>query len=121
MQTTLDHFSGFNNSQTKSRKPVYRYRDSKYCNYCRRWIPREYDYCPFCFRMHLKIRPRNQRCKKRYSNVKEWSFNEAEKLFQRFVERGYSIDEAVEFVEAISGFKVDPKIIIPIRASKDAR
>jgi hypothetical protein len=50
-----------------------------------------------------------------------WSLDEAEELFRKFLEKGYYVDEAVEFVEAISGFKVDPKIAVLAKASKDGR
>jgi predicted amidophosphoribosyltransferase len=116
MQATLDHFS----FEEKSRKPTPRYKIYRFCTKCHKWVPRELDYCPYCFKTQLKIRPKNQRYKKRY-NSRSWSLDEAEKLFQRFIERGYSIDEAMEFTEAISGFRVDPKIAVPIKASKDAR
>jgi hypothetical protein len=110
MQATLDHFSSFNFSETKNRKPTLRYKSCyRFCTVCHRWIPKEYDYCPYFLKTQLKIRPRNQKYKKRY-NSKSWSLEKAERLFQRFIERGYSIDEALEFVEAISVFRIDPKI-----------
>jgi hypothetical protein len=121
MQATLDHFNNSNEVKQQKKNPTPRYKIYRFCTKCHKWVPREYDYCPYCFKMQLKIRPKNQRYKKRYHSAKEWSLVEAEKLFQRFIERGYNVDEALEYVEAISGFRVDPKIAIPIKASKDAK
>jgi predicted amidophosphoribosyltransferase len=103
------------------KETVLRYRIFRFCRTCYKWIPRDYGFCPYCFRKSLKNRPKNQRCKERYNNSRVWSLDEAEELFEKFLEKGYYVDEAVEFVEAITGFKVDPKIAVPVKASKDAK
>jgi hypothetical protein len=121
MQATLDHFNNSNSVKQQKKNPTPRYKIYRFCTKCNKWVPREYDYCPYCFKTQLKIRPKNQRYKKRYYSSKEWSLSEAERLFQRFIERGYGVDEALEYVEAISGYRVDPKIAIPIKTSKDAK
>jgi SOS response regulatory protein OraA/RecX len=67
--------------------------------------------------MSLKTRPKNQRCKNKYINAKNWDYNDAEKMFQKFVEKGYSIDEAAEFVEAITGIRINFPINILVKES----
>jgi SOS response regulatory protein OraA/RecX len=67
--------------------------------------------------MSLKTRPKNQRCKNKYINTKNWDYNDAEKMFQKFVEKGYSIDEAAEFVEAITGIRINFPINILVKES----
>jgi SOS response regulatory protein OraA/RecX len=67
--------------------------------------------------MSLKTRPKNQRCKNKYINSKSYNRDDAEKMFQKFIEKGYSVDEAVEFVEAITGIRINFPINVLVKES----
>lgn len=96
---------------------IGRYSYSKYCRNCNKWINKRLNICPYCGSVSLKTRPKNQRCKNKYINTKHWKYDDAEKMFQKFIEKDYSVDEAVEFVEAITGIRINFPINVLVKES----
>jgi hypothetical protein len=44
-------------------------------------------------------------CRKNY-NSKQYSPEDADRLYERFLQKGYAKDEAMQFVEAITGVSI---------------
>jgi len=81
-----------------------RYDHARFCAYCQTWLPAEYNRCPRCGSL-LRSVPRNPRLKLRY--IRGWNYSpaDARQIFERFLSRGYSLEEAVEATFALTGFR----------------
>jgi predicted amidophosphoribosyltransferase len=84
---------------------ILRYHSYRFCKTCHKWIPRDYSYCPFCGNTDLREKPRTVRCRKHY-NSKQYSVEDAFRVYERFLRRGYSREEASQFTEAITGISI---------------
>ncbi|HDD56868.1 MAG: hypothetical protein DRJ43_03135 [Thermoprotei archaeon] len=88
------------------------YEHLRYCPKCGKWYKAEdvLDLCPKCG-CPLRTAPRYQRFKRRYINTKKWSLAEAVEMFKRYVNDGCDVEEALELVEARTGFKLNPPLL----------
>jgi hypothetical protein len=82
----------------------FRYRHYKFCKRCNAWLPREYVTCPDCGG-HLRNTPRKAYCRRHYHNGRKYSRADAERIFERFLRRGYTEEEAAEATFAITGLR----------------
>jgi predicted amidophosphoribosyltransferase len=82
----------------------YRYKHYKFCKKCNEWLPREYVTCPSCG-SHLRGTPRRAYCRRHYRNSRKYSPADAQRIFERFLGRGYSVEEAAEATLAITGLR----------------
>jgi tRNA(Ile2) C34 agmatinyltransferase TiaS len=71
------------------------------------WISKEYARCPRCGNL-LRSIPRNPQSKTRY-NGRKYSPADAKQIFERFLSRGYSVEEAVEATFALTGLRPEVK------------
>ena len=88
----------------------YRYKHYKFCKKCNEWVPRKYAMCPNCGG-HLRAAPRKAYCRRRYNNGRKYSRADAERIFERFLSRGYSPEEAAEATLAITGLRPAIKVL----------
>jgi len=86
----------------------YRYKHYKFCKRCQAWFSRKYAMCPNCGG-HLRAAPRKAYCRRRYNNGRKYSRADAERIFERFLSRGYSPEEAAEATLAITGVRITSK------------
>ena len=88
------------------------YNHLRYCPKCGVWYKAEdvLDLCPKCG-CPLRTAPRYQRFKRRYINIKEWSLAEAIEMFRKYRNDGCDLEEALELVEARTGFKLDKVLL----------
>lgn len=87
-----------------SQLPHFSYQTHTFCGKCRRWWKRrqlEALVCPRCGNP-LRLSPKKNKCRVR-SRVKPPI--DAEVLFRRLFERGWSVEDALEAVEALTGEK----------------
>jgi hypothetical protein len=68
------------------------------------WLSKEHERCPICGGM-LRSAPKNPRLKLRYIRGWNYSPDDARQIFERFLRRGYTIEEAVEATFAITGIR----------------
>jgi len=66
--------------------------------------------CPNCGG-HLRAAPRRAYCRRHYRNGRKYSPVDAERIFERFLRRGYTEEEAAEATLAITGLR--PAIRVP--------
>ena len=78
-----------------------RYDHARFCAYCRMWISSDYARCPRCGNL-LRSTPRNSRLK---NGNKKYTLDEARQIFERFLNRGYSVEEAAEATFALTGLR----------------
>lgn len=81
-----------------------RYDHARFCAYCQMWLSKEHERCPICGGM-LRSAPKNPRLKLRYIRGWNYSPDDARQIFERFLRRGYTIEEAVEATFAITGIR----------------
>jgi len=98
----------FSGSEIRLRERFYRYLDYRYCWLCKTWVSRKYSFCPRCGNKELRSTPRMHVLRKKYNSAPRYSLQDAMDMYYRFLGRGYTVDEAVEAVEAITGFKLEP-------------
>jgi len=84
-----------------------RYAERNYCQLCRRWVPKQPDRCPYCGNAHIRRAPKMRRCRQNYKPAREYTVEDAERIYARFLSRGYSPEEAREFTLAITGLEVE--------------
>jgi SOS response regulatory protein OraA/RecX len=53
----------------------------------------------------LRAAPRKAYCRRRYGNGKRYSLADAERIFERFLRRGYTEEEAAEATLALTGLR----------------
>ena len=80
-----------------------RYDHARFCAYCQTWLSRDYERCPICGNL-LRSIPRNPQSKTRY-NGRKYSPEDAKRIFGRFLDRGYSLEEAAEATFALTGLR----------------
>jgi uncharacterized C2H2 Zn-finger protein len=71
------------------------------------WLSTDYGRCPRCGNL-LRSVPRNSRLK---NSNKKYTLDEARQIFERFLNRGYSHDEAAEATFAITGLRPEVEAI----------
>jgi ribosomal protein L34E len=64
------------------------------------WISSDYARCPRCGNL-LRSVPRNSPLK----NSRKYTLDEARQIFERFLSRGYTVEEAVEAIFALTGIR----------------
>jgi len=69
------------------------------------WISKEYARCPRCGNL-LRSVPRNSPLK---NSNKKYTLDDAKEIFNRFLSRGYTIEEAAEATFALTGLKPEVK------------
>jgi hypothetical protein len=84
-----------------------RYYTYNYCPACRRWFAKEFSSCPFCRNPWIRRAPKMPRCRKKYVEAPRYTLEQAREIYQRFLSRGYSREEAAEFTLAITGIRVE--------------
>ena len=82
-----------------------RYDHARFCGYCQVWVSKEYERCPICGSL-LRSIPRNAQSKTRY-NGRKYSREDARQIFERFLSRGYTVEEAVEATFALTGVRLE--------------
>jgi hypothetical protein len=70
------------------------------------WLSKDFERCPRCGSL-LRSVPRNPRLKLRYTRGWKYSLDDARQIFERFLSRGYTIEEATEATFALTGFKLE--------------
>ncbi|OYT45856.1 hypothetical protein B6U84_01550 [Candidatus Bathyarchaeota archaeon ex4484_40] len=76
-----------------------------FCSNCQSYVDKKYRRCPNCGRL-LRFRPRSRRWAR--WRRKHYDLDEALEVFNRFLARGYDVEEAVTFTESITGIRVNP-------------
>ena len=84
-----------------------RYDHARFCAYCQMWLPKDHERCPRCGNL-LRSVPRNPGLKLKY-NCGKYSQEDAQRIFERFLKRGYTIEEAAEATFALTGFRPEVK------------
>jgi hypothetical protein len=64
--------------------------------------------CPNCGG-HLRAAPRKAYCRRHYHNGRKYSRADAERIFERLLSRGYSVEEAAEATLALTGVRIMSK------------
>jgi len=82
-----------------------RYDHARFCGYCQVWMSKDYERCPICGSL-LRSVPKNPQSKTRY-NGRKYSREDAKRIFERFLKRGYSPEEAAEATLALTGIKLE--------------
>ena len=77
-----------------------RYDHARFCAYCQTWFPKDHERCPRCGNL-LRSVPRNPQSKGRG----KYSPEDAQRIFDRLLSRGYTVEEAVEATFALTGLK----------------
>jgi len=85
-----------------------RYSNHKWCSHCKNWVSKDYGFCPYCGYKQLREKPKAKRLRIKYNSNKKYDFRDAVDMYYVFLERGYSQEEAVDFVESITGFRLVP-------------
>ena len=80
-----------------------RYDHARFCAYCRMWISKEYARCPRCGNL-LRGVPRNSPLK---NSNRKYTLDEARQIFERFLRRGYTVEEAAEATLALTGVRLE--------------
>jgi len=88
------------------------YRRRVYCSRCRKWFWRDeaLGYCPYCGNS-VRTKPHSFHSKKRYIKTKVWTLDEAIKLYHHYLKNGCDKEEALELVEARTGYRIEPELI----------
>lgn len=86
-------------------KNEQKYAMYRYCARCCRWVPRAIGRCPGCKNDNLRSVPRGK-SKKRRNLRRQHTLEDARRIFERFLSRGYSVEEAREATLAITGIEV---------------
>ena len=68
-------------------------------------MSKDYERCPICGSL-LRSVPKNPQSKTRY-NGRKYSREDAKRIFERFLKRGYSPEEAAEATLALTGIKLE--------------
>lgn len=89
-----------------------RFDNLRYCSRCRKWFKVEevLDLCPECGNI-LRTLPHDRACRRRYHNIKKWTFEEAVEMLRRYTNNGCDLEEAIELVEARTGIKLNPLLL----------
>jgi len=97
--------------------PVFikqRYEERNYCQLCRRWFPKELGQCPYCGNAQIRRMPKMRRCRRGYKPAREYTLEDAERIYLRFLSRGYDPEEAREFTFAITGIRLEKQLILEV-------
>jgi len=82
-----------------------RYDHARFCACCRMWLSTDYGRCPRCGNL-LRSVPRNSRLK---NGNKKYTLDEARQIFERFLSRGCTVEEAAEATFALTGIRPEVK------------
>jgi hypothetical protein len=85
-----------------------RYDHARFCGYCQVWMSKDYERCPICGSL-LRSVPRNPQSKLKYNGHGKYSPADAKRIFDRFLRRGYTVEEAAEATFALTGLKPEVK------------
>ena len=91
-----------------------RYKRYKYCARCCSWVPRNAEACPNCGYRQLRASVRFSPSRKRKAS-RQYTLAAARRLFHDLLAKGCSLEEALDLVEAVTGFRL-PEKEIEVRA-----
>jgi ribosomal protein L40E len=86
-----------------------RYKRYKYCARCCSWVPRSAEACPNCGYRQLRASVRFSPSRKRKATRRQYTLAAARRLFHDLLTKGCSIEEALDLVEAVTGFRLSQK------------
>jgi predicted amidophosphoribosyltransferase len=86
-----------------------RYKRYKYCARCCSWVPRSAEACPNCGYRQLRANVRFSPSRKRKARRRQYTLDTARRLFNDLIEKGCSMKEALDLVEAVTGFRLSQK------------
>jgi hypothetical protein len=55
-----------------------------------------------------------RRCRQNYKPTREYTVEDAERIYARFLQRGYDPEEAREFTLAITGIKLEKQLVLEV-------
>ena len=82
-----------------------RYKRYKYCARCCSWVPRSAEACPNCGYRQLRANVRFSASRKRKARRRQYTLAAALRLFHDLIVKGCAVEEALELVEAVTGFR----------------
>lgn len=88
-----------------------RYKRYKYCARCCSWVPRNAEACPNCGYRQLRASVRFSPSRKRKARRRQYTLAAARRLFHDLLAKGCSLEEALDLVEAVTGFRLSQKEI----------
>ena len=88
-----------------------RYKRYKYCARCCSWVPRSAESCPNCGYRQLRANVRFSPSRKRKARRRQYTLATARRLLNDLLAKGCSLEEALELVEAVTGFRLSQKEI----------
>jgi len=86
-----------------------RYKRYKYCARCCSWVPRNAESCPNCGYRQLRANVRFSPSRKRKARRRQYTLAAARRLFHDLIAKGCAVEEALELVEAVTGFRLGEK------------
>jgi predicted amidophosphoribosyltransferase len=86
-----------------------RYKRYKYCAQCCSWVPRSAEACPNCGYRQLRGNVRFSPSRKKKANRRQYTLATALRLLNDLLAKGCAVEEALELVEAVTGFRLSEK------------
>jgi predicted amidophosphoribosyltransferase len=86
-----------------------RYKRYKYCARCCSWVPRSAEACPNCGYRQLRANVRFSPSRKRKAKRRQYTLAAARRLLNDLLAKGCSLEEALELVEAVTGYRLSEK------------
>lgn len=86
-----------------------RYKRYKYCARCCSWVPRSAEACPNCGYRQLRTSVRFSPSRKRKAKRRQYTLATALRLFNDLIVKGCAVEEALDLVEAVTGFRLSQK------------
>lgn len=99
----------------------WRYSRHKFCSKCGVWLPRDVVICPECGGKRLRSAPKLSKHRRKYNNRGQYNAKDARRIYKRFLDRGYSPDEAREIAFVLTGIEITPReveAIVPAQVKK---
>jgi ribosomal protein L40E len=99
----------------------WRYSRHKFCSKCGVWLPRDAVICPECGSKRLRSAPKLSKHRRKYNNRGQYNAKDARQIYKRFLDRGYSPDEAHETAFILTGIEITPReveTIVPVQVKK---
>jgi ribosomal protein L40E len=99
----------------------WRYSRHKFCSKCGVWLPRDAVICPECGSKRLRSAPKLSKHRRKYNNRGQYNAKDARQIYKRFLDRGYSPDEAHEIAFILTGIEITPReveTIVPVQVKK---